>query len=129
MVLDTSAILGILFGEAEAAAFRDALEADPIHLVSAATVVEAAIVVDTRLGDPGGREFDLLLAVAECEIVPLDAEQAAVAREAYRRYGKGRHPAGLNLGDCYAYALSAISGEPLLCKGDDFRRTDLRLVT
>jgi len=129
MVIDTSAILAILFDEPEARAFRESVEADPVRLVSAATLVEAAIVVETRLGEAGGRELDLLLAVAECEIVALDAEQAAAARQAHRRFGKGRHQAGLNLGDCYSYALSSISGEPLLCKGDDFRRTDLRLVT
>ena len=128
MVLDTSAIVAMLLGEPEAPQFRECVEADPVRLVSAATVVEAGIVVETRLGEAGGRDLDLLLAVAECEIVPLDAEQAVAARRAYRRYGKSRHPAGLNLGDCYSYALATISREPLLCKGDDFRRTDLRLV-
>jgi len=128
MVIDTSAILALMFGEPEAPQFRELVETDPVRLISAATLVEAAIVVEARVGDAGGRELDLLVALAECEIVPFDREQASAARVAYRRFGKGRHPAGLNLGDCFSYALSAVAGEPLLCKGDDFRRTDLRLV-
>ena len=126
MVLDTSALLAILLSEPESPAFRTAIEAEPVRLVSAATFLEAAIVVETRFGEAGGRELDLLLHTAGCEVVPVDAAQAGIARAAFRRYGKGRHPAGLNFGDCFSYALSMASGEPLLYKGDDFGRTDLR---
>lgn len=126
MVLDTSALLAILLSEPESPAFRTAIEAEPVRLVSAATFLEAAIVIETRFGEAGGRELDLLLHTAGCEVVPVDAAQAGIARAAFRRYGKGRHPAGLNFGDCFSYALSMASGEPLLYKGDDFGRTDLR---
>jgi ribonuclease VapC len=126
MVLDTSALIAILQSEPESPAFRTAIEADPVRLVSAATFLEAAIVVETRFGEAGGRELDLLLHKAGCEVVPVDAAQARIARAAFRRYGKGHHPAGLNFGDCFSYALSMSSGEPLLYKGDVFGRTDLR---
>lgn len=126
MVLDTSALLALLLDEPEAALFRAAVEADDTRLVSAATVLEAAIVMESRSGETAGRELDLLLTTARCEVVPVDAEQVDIARRAWRRYGKGRHAAGLNFGDCFAYALSSWSGEALLFKGDDFARTDVR---
>jgi ribonuclease VapC len=126
MVVDTSALIAILLDEPESSVMRAAIEADPVRLVSAATLLEAAMVIETRFGEAGGRELDLLLRKAGCEVVPVDAAQADIARGAFRRYGKGRHPAGLNFGDCFSYALSMASGEPLLYKGDDFGRTDLR---
>ena len=125
MVIDTSAILAILLNEPEAIDFERRIAANPVRLVSAGTLVEATIVIEARLGDTGGREFDLWLHKLDVEIVPVDAEQAQMARRAWRRFGKGRHPAGLNYGDCFAYALAATRGEPLLFKGDDFSRTDL----
>ena len=125
MVIDTSAVVAILFNEPEAAAFEHNIAGDPVRLMSAATLVEAAIVVERRLGDAGGRELDLLLHKAQIEVVPFTSDQAEVARRAYRLYGKGRHVAGLNYGDCFAYALSKTSGEPLLFKGNDFARTDV----
>ena len=125
MVIDTSAILAIFLDEPEAADLERRIAADPVRLISAATLVEAAIAIEARLGDPGGREFDLWLHRLDAETVPVDAEQAEMARRAWRRFGKGRHPAGLNYGDCFAYALAATRGEPLLFKGDDFSRTDL----
>jgi ribonuclease VapC len=128
MVLDTSALLAILMNEPEIDAFSAAIEADPRRLISAATVVETGIVVERRFGDPGGRELDLLLHRAGCEIVPVDAEQAEIARAAFRRFGKGRHPAGLNFGDCFAYSLAVVRGEPLLFKGNDFAQTDVARV-
>jgi len=128
MVVDTSALLAILLGEPEAEAAIEALAADPRRWVSAFSVYEAAVVIDGRKGPAGGRELDLLLHEAGVTVVPFTAEHAGLAREAYRRFGKGHHPAGLNLGDCAAYALAQDSGEPLLFKGDDFRRTDVESV-
>jgi ribonuclease VapC len=128
MVLDTSAILAILQEESEIEPFSIAIEEDPIRLLSAVSLVEASIVVESRYGEPGGRELDLLVYRTGIEIVPVDGRQAEVARHAFRTFGKGRHPASLNLGDCFSYALSQISGEPLLFKGGDFGKTDVRSV-
>lgn len=125
MVLDTSAVAAILFDEPEAAILDHKIVDDPVRLMSAATFLEAAIVVEARLGDAGGREFDLWLHRAEIEILAVDAEQADLARRAWRRFGRGRHPAGLNYGDCFSYALAAMRDEPLLFKGDDFTKTDV----
>ena len=125
MVLDTSALLALLLDEPEAEDFRRAVDEDATRLVSAATLLETAIVIEARKGEAGGRELDLLMHKAGVEIVPVDVEQAAEARRAYRRYGRGRHLAGLNFGDVFAYALSRTSGEPLLFKGEDFARTDV----
>lgn len=128
MVMDTSAILAILEDEPEAEVFAEAIERDPVRLVSAASVLEASIVVMARHGDAGARELDLFLLKAQAEVVPVTAEHAALGRDAWARYGKGRHAAGLNLGDCFAYALARASGEPLLFKGDNFRHTDVAVV-
>jgi ribonuclease VapC len=125
VVIDTSALLAILFAENDAERFEEAIAADSVRLISAATVLETAIVVETRLGEAGGREFDLLLHKADIDIVAVIVDQVDLARQAYRRFGKGRHSAGLNFGDCFSYALSKTSGEPLLFKGDDFARTDV----
>lgn len=129
MVLDTSAILAVLLNEPDADAFRRAIEADPVRLLSAATLIETAIVIEARVGEAGGRELDLLVHKAAIEVVAVDAGQADLARHAYRRFGKGRHLAGLNYGDCFAYALSQSAGEPLLFKGDDFSKTDVMVVS
>lgn len=128
MVLDTSALLTLLLDEPEAESFRVAIEEHPTRLVSAATVLETGIVIEARKGEAGGRELDILLHEADVSVVAVDAEQVAEARRAYRRYGKGRHVAGLNFGDVFAYALSRTSGEPLLFKGEDFARTDVGRV-
>ena len=88
-------------------------------------VIEATIVLETRLGDAGGREFDLWVLKVGAEIVAVDAEQADAARRGWRRYGKGRHAAALNYGDCFSYALALTRGEPLLFKGEDFAKTDV----
>jgi ribonuclease VapC len=127
MVIDTSAIAAILFDEPDAAALEGKIADDPVRLMSAATLLEATIVIEARLGDPGGREFDLWLHRAEVEILPVDAEQADMARRAWRHFGRGRHPAGLNYGDCFSHALAATHGEPLLFKGDDFTKTDVKV--
>jgi len=125
MVIDTSAIVAIALNEADAALIEGRIADDPVRLISAATVLEATIVIEARLGDAGGREFDLWLLKIAAEIVAVDAEQAEAARRAWRRYGKGRHPAALNYGDCFSYALALTRGEPLLFKGKDFTHTDL----
>jgi len=125
MVVDTSALLALLGMEPESARLAAALESDATRLISAATVVEAGIVIEARYGSAGGRELDLLIAKAGLSIEVVTAEQADVAREAWRRYGKGRHSAGLNFGDCFSYALAKVAGEPLLFKGDDFTQTDV----
>jgi ribonuclease VapC len=127
MVIDTSAIAAILFSEPDAAALEGKIADDPVRLMSAATFLEATIVIEARLGDPGGREFDLWLHRAKVEILPVDAEQADMARRAWRCFGRGRHPAGLNYGDCFSYALAATHDEPLLFKGDDFTKTDVKV--
>ncbi len=124
MVIDTSALAAIFFHEPERDAFRDAIVAASSRLISAATVLEAGMVIEGRRGGGAGREFDLFLVRAQLQIVPIDAELADLARSAWRKYGKGRHPAGLNFGDCFSYALAKSSGEPLLAKGTDFARTD-----
>jgi ribonuclease VapC len=128
MVIDTSAVAAILFDEPDAAALEGKVADDPVRLMSAATLLEAAIVIEARLGDAGGREFDLWLHRSEVEILAVDAEQADLARRAWRRFGRGRHPAGLNYGDCFSYALAAARDEPLLFKGEDFTKTDVKAV-
>lgn len=125
MVLDTSAIAAILLDEMDAPMLESLIGADPVRLMSAATYVECSLVVLRRLGEPGVREFDLLLHKAAITIVAVTAEQAEIARSAFLRFGKGRHVAGLNFGDCFSYALSRTSGEPLLYKGGDFAKTDV----
>jgi ribonuclease VapC len=125
MMIDTSAVLVILLGEPERRRFNEKIEADPVRLLSAASFLETAIIIDDRVGNEGARDLKLFLAEAEIEIDPLTLDQAEVAREAYRRFGKGNHPAALNFGDCFAYALARIRGEPLLFKGNDFSQTDI----
>ena len=125
MVIDTSAIVAILFGEPEAATFAEAIERDAVRLMSAASVLEAAIVVESEFGDPGARELDLLLYQAGITISPFSPEHLAAAWHAFRALGEGRHAAALNFCDCFSYALSRSTGEPLLFKGEDFPRTDV----
>jgi ribonuclease VapC len=128
MVLDTSSILAILLGEPEANKFAELISSDQKRLLSAGTALELMIVIEARKSEAGGRELDLFLHRAKIDIVPFDSEQAEIARQAWRIYGKSNHPAGLNFGDCFAYALSKISGEPLLFKGNDFNQTDLDFI-
>ncbi len=125
MVVDSSAVLAILFNEPERDLFSDALAAGRVRLMSSVNVLETAVVISSRKGPRGARELDLLLHRAEFEVVSFTADHFRFARDAYERYGKGRHPAGLNLGDCCAYALARHTGHPLLFKGDDFPRTDV----
>ncbi len=127
MVIDTSAFVAIFFAEPERQSFRNAILAADTRLVSAVNTFETGIVLESRIGEGAGREFDLFVMRSNIEVIAVDAEQAELARSAWRRYGKGRHPAALNFGDCFAYALSKSSGEPILAKGTDFVRTDIEL--
>jgi ribonuclease VapC len=127
MVIDTSALAAIFFGGPERQRFLEAILADGQRLVSAATMLETGIVLEGRHGEAAGREFDLFAVRAGLEVVPFDAEQAELARSAWRKFGKGRHAAGLNFGDCFSYALAKSTGEPLLAKGTDFAVTDISL--
>lgn len=125
MVLDASAIVAVLTTEPGSERLLGRMsEADTLS-VSAATVVDAGIVMQARYGDPGAVELDVFLHRAKVTVCPVTAGQAEIAREGFRRFGKGRHPAALNFGDCFSYALAVELGEPLLFVGSDFSRTDL----
>jgi ribonuclease VapC len=126
MVIDTSAVLAILLGEPEQRQFNEKIEVDPVRLMSAASYLETAIVIDDRFGHEGARDLRLFLTEGEVAIEPVTMDQAEVAREAYRQFGKGNHSAALNFGDCFSYALARLTGEPLLFKGNDFTPTDLQ---
>jgi ribonuclease VapC len=128
MVIDSSVLISILLGEAETIVFSRAVAGDPKRLVSVFSVLETSIVIEAKKGEAGGRELDLLLHRAQIQPVSLTEEQMELAQRAWRKYGKGRHPAGLNIGDCCSYALSKHSGEPLLYKGEDFIQTDIESV-
>jgi ribonuclease VapC len=125
MVLDTSALVAILLNEPERLSFIRLIEVAAVRRISATSRVEATFVIEGRKGDAGRADLELFLTEAEIEIVPVTLDQVEIACAAFRRYGKGRHSAGLNLGDVFAYALAKATGEPLLFKGDDFARTDI----
>ena len=125
MVIDTSALIAILQDEPERRSFNEAIEAADGCVLSVASFVEASMIIESRYGPDGIRALDLFIAKAKIGLVEVDADQAHVARGAFRDYGKGRHPAGLNFGDCFAYALAKTLGEPLLFKGRDFSLTDV----
>jgi ribonuclease VapC len=125
MVIDTSALVAIFLGEPERKLFLDFILQAETRKISAATVLETGIVLEARRGESAGREFDLFLVRAKLEVVPVDSEQTEIARSAWRKYGKGRHTAALNFGDCFAYALAKFAGEPILAKGTDFAATDI----
>ena len=126
MVIDTSALLAILLGEPERLDYIELLAGADDPLISTATLVEASIVMQARTGDDGVQDLDDLLTVAGVRPVAVDADQAVLARQAFARFGKGRAPAGLNFGDCFAYALARATGRPLLFKGADCAQTDVR---
>ncbi|MGA9508973.1 MAG: type II toxin-antitoxin system VapC family toxin [Candidatus Sulfotelmatobacter sp.] len=125
MIVDTSVIIAILRNEPEAAAIGEALERPQLRRMSAVSYVEAAVIVDGNRNPVLSRRFDDLLRDVQIAVEPVTMRQAYLAREAYRDFGKGRHPAGLNFGDCFAYALAKEKGETLLFKGDDFCHTDI----
>ncbi len=129
MVLDTSALLAILLGEPERDQYIALLVGAEDPVISTATLVEASIVMQARIGEDGVRDLDDLLAVTAVRPVAVDAEQARLARDCFARFGKGRSPAGLNFGDCFGYALAQAMNRPLLFKGGDFAQTDVLSVT
>jgi ribonuclease VapC len=132
MVVDTSALIAIAWDEPERERFQNSIEREPVRLISAASVVEASIVVMYRAGRGAATRAveDLIQLVEELdlEIEPVTSEHVRLAQLAYRTYGKGLHAAGLNFGDCFAYALAKASGRPLLFKGSDFAKTDLLIA-
>jgi len=125
MVLDTSAIIAILQDEPERRKFNEAIESAQTRSLSTASFVECSMILESRFGADGVRDLDLLIAKANVIQAPVDEEQAQLARRAFQKYGKGRHPAGLNFGDCFSYALAKALDLPLLFKGNDFSQTDV----
>ena len=125
MIVDSSALLAVVNLESDAGRFEEAMLSAPDCRMSVANILETFMVVEGRGGAAAGHELDVVLARAGIEPVPVTVEQMEAARQAWRRFGKGNHPAGLNFGDCFAYALARVAGEPLLFKGGDFTRTDI----
>jgi ribonuclease VapC len=125
MIIDTSAVIAILFDEEDAEIYAKAILGADSCRISAATFIEAAIVVEALTKNNGGRQLDAFMRRAGIAIEPVTEEQAHIARQAFIDFGKGRHPAGLNYGDCFSYALAKATREPLLFKGKDFAKTDL----
>ncbi len=126
MILDSSAVLAILFREPSFEVYEKAIADAPSCRMSAASFVEVSILLESRAGDAAIRQCDALFQQARIVIEPVTEEQALLARQGYSDYGKGRHPAGLNFGDCFAYALAKSTGETLLFKGQDFSQTDIQ---
>lgn len=125
MIVDSSALLAILLSEPGSGIFDQAIVAATASRISAPTFVEVSIVLDSRTGAQGVLLWESMLRESGITIEPFTEEHAFLARQAYSDYGKGRHPAGLNFGDCFSYALAKATGEPLLFKGEDFRKTDV----
>ncbi len=128
MVIDSSALVAILFDEPEREAIENAIQADAVRLISAVTKLEMGIVMVGRHGPDAGLSLDRLIEHIAATVVPFDEHQAGIARSAFTRFGKGRHKAALNFGDCAAYALAIAEAEPLLFKGTDFSATDVEVV-
>jgi ribonuclease VapC len=129
MILDTSAILAVIFGQTEAAALTGALLRDAPSAAGAPTLAEAAIVLQSRLGPHGMADLRGFLVEFDVHAIPFGDEHWRQAGLAFARYGRGRHPAALNFGDCLTYAVAKLSGQALLCVGSDFAQTDLSLVS
>ena len=129
MIIDTSALVAILDQEPEADRIVRTVASASERTLSAANLVEAGIVMQARRGDDGARDLDLLLAKLRVDIAAVTASQADIARKAFRRYGRARHPANLNFGDCFAYALAKDKSAPLLFKGNDFGQTDVMVAS
>lgn len=125
MIIDTSAVIAILAGEPDAAHYAQRIEQDPTPRIGAPAMLEASIVLTRWFGDAAEAALDGFVRESGAEIVAFDLPQLRAAQDAYRRFGKGRHPAGLNFGDCMSYALARVCGEPLLFKGEDFVHTDI----
>ncbi len=129
MIIDTSALLAILYGEEDAERYVRAIVTAIECQMSAANYLEAAINIDSRGGYESSRQLDFFIHQTGIEIADVTTTQVQIARQAYQDFGKGRHKAGLNFGDCFAYALARDTGEPLLCKGNDFIHTDITIYT
>ncbi|HEX9936725.1 MAG TPA: type II toxin-antitoxin system VapC family toxin [Longimicrobium sp.] len=129
MVVDTSALIAVLNSEPESRRLEAVMLAAPRMTISAATLVEASIVAESKAQPDALAELDLLLDELRIEIIPVTREHAELARTAYRRFGKGRHPAALNFGDCFSYALARALGQPLLIIGSDFGKTDVEVAS
>ena len=129
MILDTSAIVAILFGEPEAPHFLHLIRDTDRCFISVANFVELSIVITRQAGAEAGYQSDMLFRRAGIVVEPVTVEQGQLARQAFLDFGKGRHPAGLNFGDCFAYALAKSMNKPLLFKGDDFSKTDIKAVS
>jgi ribonuclease VapC len=125
MVIDTSALVAVLCNEPDAERYEEIIDRGPSRLMSVASALEAVIVLESRFGDSGAQELDLLIHRLPIKLVAVDLDQLEWARLAFQRFGRGRHPASLNFGDCFSYALAKVTGEPLLYKGNDFSQTDL----
>lgn len=125
MIVDTSAFLAILQDEPEQAVFSEKLAAAGEVNISSATLLEINIIVDKRFGYEGTRDLELLLSILKVKVRSFDQDQAMIAARAYKKYGKGNHPAGLNYGDCFSYALAMYLNDSLLFKGEDFSKTDV----
>ena len=128
MIVDTSAVLAILFHESDAERYARAITMASPRRMSVATLLETTIVLESRSGAAAGHELDAFLEEAAIELEPVTPAHAQAARRAWRRFGKGNHPAGLNFGDCFAYALAEATWEPLLFKGQDFELTDIEVA-
>lgn len=128
MVIDSSVLIALLRREPEADALAIAIEADPRRLLSAVTKFEARMVALGRFGTAAAADLDEIIATISPDVCPFDSHQADIARDAFARYGRGRHPAGLNFGDCAAYALAIAEAEPLLFKGTNFGATDVEVA-
>lgn len=126
MVIDSSALVAILLREPEQTALIEAIAADPTRICGAPTLVETGMVIMSRRGEAGLAELRAFYERAAVETAGFGAEHVELAVDAFRRFGRGRHPAGLNFGDCFSYALAKATGEPLLFRGDDFSQTDIR---
>lgn len=126
MVIDTSAIVAILFDEPDQQRYSEAIEAAGVRLISAVTRVELAFVIEGRKREEGRERLERFFQLTGAEIVGVTPQQAEIAVDAFRRFGRGRHRAKLNIGDCFSYALAVATDNALLFKGDDFRHTDIR---
>lgn len=125
MIIDTSAVVAILLAESDAARYERTISTAWPRRMSVVALLETTMVIEGRSGPDAGHDLDQFLQEAEIELTPVTLEQVEAARQAWRRFGKGNHEAALNFGDCFAYALATVTGEPLLFKGDDFRHTDV----
>ena len=128
MIVDSSALIAVVNRESDAERYEEAILTAPYCRMSVANILETSMVVESRGGAAAGHELDIVLVRAGIEPVPVTVEQMKAARQAWRRFGRGNHPAALNLGDCFAYALASVAGEPLLFKGDDFSQTDIAVA-